>query len=48
MGPINWKRIAFWVGLWWLVYTAPTENPFARFYEGVTDPLAADKAEPDW
>lgn len=31
MRHIRWKRIAFWVALWWFVYTAPTEDPFARF-----------------
>ena len=31
MRHIRWKRIAFWAALWWLVYTAPTEDPFARF-----------------
>jgi hypothetical protein len=28
---IHWKRVAFWTALWWFVYTAPTEDPFARF-----------------
>jgi hypothetical protein len=23
--------VAFWTALWWFVYTAPTEDPFARF-----------------
>ena len=23
---INWKRVAWWATLWWLVYTAPTEG----------------------
>lgn len=26
MPNINWKLIAFWVVLWWFVYTAPTEG----------------------
>jgi hypothetical protein len=28
---VRWKRVAFWTALWWFVYTAPTEDPFARF-----------------
>jgi hypothetical protein len=31
MGNINWKLIAFWIALWWFVYSAPTEGPFAGF-----------------
>lgn len=28
---VNWKRIAFWAAMWWFVYSAPTEDPLARF-----------------
>ena len=31
MRNINWRAVAFWVALWWFVYSAPTEDPFARF-----------------
>jgi hypothetical protein len=27
---INWKLIAFWVALWWFVYTAPTEGSLTQ------------------
>jgi hypothetical protein len=27
---INWKLIAFWVLLWWFVYSAPTEGTIAH------------------
>jgi len=26
MAKINWKLIAFWAVLWWMVYSAPTEG----------------------
>ena len=26
LAKINWKTIAFWALLWWLVYSAPTEG----------------------
>jgi hypothetical protein len=26
LSEINWKLIAFWVLLWWFVYSAPTEG----------------------
>ena len=26
LATINWKLIAFWVLLWWFVYSAPTEG----------------------
>ena len=28
---INWKLIAFWVLLWWFIYSAPTEGTIAQF-----------------
>ena len=31
MRNINWRVVAFWVALWWFVYSAPTEDPFASF-----------------
>jgi hypothetical protein len=26
LSTINWKLIAFWVLLWWFIYSAPTEG----------------------
>jgi hypothetical protein len=37
MRHVHWKRIAFWAALWWFVYTAPTEDPFARFRAASTE-----------
>jgi hypothetical protein len=28
MRSISWHRVAFWVALWWFVYSAPTEDRF--------------------
>jgi hypothetical protein len=36
MRHVDWKRVIFWTALWWFVYTAPTEDPFARFREADT------------
>ena len=30
MSNINWKLIAFWAVLWWLVYSAPTEDVLTK------------------
>ncbi len=30
MPTINWKLIAFWVLLWWFIYSAPTEGTIAQ------------------
>ena len=30
MTDVNWRIIAFWAALWWFVYSAPTEDFFAR------------------
>ena len=34
MSNINWKLIAFWAVLWWLVYTAPTEGVLSNMLSG--------------
>ena len=30
MAHVNWRTIAFWTALWWFIYSAPTEDFFAR------------------
>jgi hypothetical protein len=47
MRAINWKLIVFWVALWWFVYTAPTEDPLARFSAFAGDDVASWDAEFD-
>jgi len=34
MSKINWKLIAFWAVLWWLVYSAPTEDVLSNMLSG--------------
>lgn len=39
---VNWKAIAFWVLLWWLVYSAPTERSVDQLFFTTEIPSAAD------
>jgi hypothetical protein len=39
---VNWKAIAFWVLLWWLVYSAPTEQSFDQMFFAADTSSAAD------
>jgi hypothetical protein len=39
---VNWKAIAFWVVLWWLVYSAPTERSVDQLFFASETPSAAD------
>jgi len=43
MALINWKRVAFWATLWWLVYSAPTEDPFAALRAHWSEPALSDE-----
>jgi len=42
MSKINWKLIAFCVALWWLIYSAPTEESLAALFFGSPSSAAAD------
>jgi hypothetical protein len=39
---INWKLIAFWAVLWWLVYSAPTEDVLSNM---LSDSLVTQQAD---
>ena len=47
MRAVNWKVVVFWVALWWFVYTAPTEDPLARFLAFGSGDVASDDADFD-
>jgi len=42
LSQVNWKAIAFWVVLWWLVYSAPTERSVDQLFFTTETPSAAD------
>ena len=42
MPTINWKVIAFWVLLWWFIYSAPTEGTIAQLLLTTTSTTQAD------
>jgi hypothetical protein len=42
LSQVNWKAIAFWVLLWWLVYSAPTERSVDQMFFTTETPSAAD------
>lgn len=42
MANINWKLIAFWAVLWWLVYSAPTEAVLSNMLSGSVVTQQAD------
>jgi hypothetical protein len=42
MSNINWKLIAFWAVLWWLVYSAPTEDVLSNM---LSDSLVTQQAD---
>jgi hypothetical protein len=44
---INWKAIAFWVCLWWFIYSAPTEGLFIPL-PGVHSPAQQASASDDF
>jgi hypothetical protein len=39
---INWKLIAFWVLLWWFVYSAPTEGSLTQLLSSADVASQAD------
>jgi len=39
---INWKLIAFWVLLWWFVYSAPTEGSLTQLLSSADVTSQAD------
>jgi hypothetical protein len=39
---IDWKRIAFWVFLWWCIYSAPTEGSLTDLLSHSTAARNAD------
>ncbi len=43
MAKINWKLIAFWVVLWWFIYSAPTEGWLSEML--VSNSSTADQAD---
>ena len=42
MPTINWKLIAFWVLLWWFVYSAPTEGSLTDLISSTSTTTQAD------
>ena len=42
MPTINWKLIAFWVLLWWFIYSAPTEGTFGQLLISANASTQAD------
>jgi len=42
LSQVDWKAIAFWALLWWLVYSAPTERSVDQLFFTTETPSAAD------
>ena len=42
LSTINWKLIAFWVLLWWFVYSAPTEGSLSALLSSADVTSQAD------
>jgi hypothetical protein len=42
MSKINWKLIAFVSLLWWLVYSAPTEESLIQIFAGNSSTSTSD------
>jgi hypothetical protein len=42
LSEINWRLIAFWVLLWWFVYSAPTEGTLTDLLTHADVPNQAD------
>ena len=45
MAKINWKLIGFVGALWWLIYSAPTEDSLITMFTGGSSSVSAGQAD---